>query len=85
MYIVLFVYLLTLIHRQQLNRNQHRYDIKHELDLAEYTNVRIAVLCWASYITPTGFCVTSYLLLLAMSRLTCIPNMSFLARLVSDN
>ena len=56
-----------------------------ELDFAEnikYTDVRIADLCWAPYVI---YRVTSYLQLLALSILTCRPNMSFLGRLVSDN
>jgi len=49
-YIVLSVYLLTLIHRQPLKWNQHRYHTELELDFAEYiqhTDVRIVDLCWA--------------------------------------
>jgi len=46
-YIVLSVYLLTLI-----NRKQHKYLIEIELDFAEYrpihyTDVRMVDLCWA--------------------------------------
>ena len=54
-----------------------------ELDFAEYkqyTDVRIVDFCWAS-----NYRVTLYLRLWALSILTCSPNMSFLARLVSDN
>ena len=56
-----------------------------ELDFAEYiqyTDVRIADLCCPPYAI---YRVTSYLRLFALSILTCSPNMSFLARLVSDN
>jgi len=57
-----------------------------ELDFAEYiqyTDVRIADLCWAPYIPSTE--VTSYLKFLALSILTGSLNMSFLAQLISDN
>ena len=48
-----------------------------------YTNVRIVDLCWA--LLYTIYRVTSYLRLLPLSILTCNPNMSFLARLDSNN
>jgi len=48
------------------------------------TDVRIADLCWAPYI-PSTVSSKSYLRLLALSILICSPNMSFLARLVSEN
>ena len=50
MYIVLSVYLLTLIHRQPLlNRNQHRHHnhIELELDFAKYTLMcRLRIFAW---------------------------------------
>ena len=81
-YIVLSVYLLTLPSpiRHKTNHNQV---LKRELELdfaqyVQYTDVRIADLFAVPYI----YRVTSYLRLLD---LTCSQNMSFLARLLSNN
>jgi len=96
MYIVLSVYLLTLIPRYPQNRGsspiRHKVNLiqlktlELELDFAKYiehSDVRIADLCWAPYIPSRR--ITSYLRQLALSILTCSPNTSFLALLVSKN
>ena len=88
----LFTYLrLSIdIHRTGSSPIRHKVNViqlntfEFELDFAQYiqyTDVRITDICWA----PTIYRVTSYLRLLALSILTRSPNMSFLARCVSDN
>jgi len=74
------------IYRYPLNRNQIRYHINLNLNpQIQYTGMWIAGLCWAPIYYLPGNGVMSYLRLLALSLLTCIPNMSFLAQLFSDN
>jgi len=87
-YIVLSVYLLTLIHRLPMKRKQHKYATELELDFREYT-VRCRADCGSLLgALYTIYQVTSYLRhlrLLALSIVTCSPNMSFLDPLISDN
>jgi len=67
-----------------MNQKLRRYPIELELHLAEYiqyTQVQIADLCWARY----TIYLVPYLRLLALSILTCSPNMILLARLVLIN
>jgi len=91
--IVLSVYLLTLISpsiRHEMDHTQVNLiqlkTFELELDFAEYiqyTDVRIADLCWAPIYHLTGDVIFATATVGFV--LTWSPSMSFLARLVSDN